>query len=113
MRQVLAEPVVVQVVQPELRMILGNGPHVASLALAIDEVLSQQLALPPPTAGCLLAIPNWHCLLVQPLDAEPSADQQAVISELLLKLFDYQDPLSPELWRWFASAGQLRHASQT
>jgi len=79
-------------------VLIGNGPFVAALALEADAVARGLQGFPPTESApeLLVAVPNWHTLLIAPGVPGRARPELAALAE---KLFDYTDPVSPQVFR--------------
>ncbi len=96
---VLSGDVNVRRIDDELTLVIGNGPFVSALALRLEDFVEEALEQAPAAVCHVVSIPNWHTLVIQRFDRPPKEHDLSELAELTASLFDYEDPLSPDLFR--------------
>lgn len=74
-------------------LFMGNGSFVSSLAQRWEKLLPDASS----EHGVLLSVPNWHALLVLPIGPQTKPALPKYL-ELLGGLFDYDDPVSGDVF---------------
>lgn len=81
----------------DFEVIAGNGSFVAAAALALDR-LDAKAGRAEPAHGYVVAVPNWHALIARRCDTPPNTADLAPMAEMARTLFNYTDPVSPDLY---------------
>lgn len=87
-------PVRVQVVEPGIGLVVGNGSFVSPLALAVDSIA--EAAGLRSDQGYVVGVPNCHAMIFAPQPVSPASMDR--LAELNARLFDYEDAVSGALY---------------
>lgn len=89
-------------------VLLGNGTFISALATDVPRTCAAVGAPFNPELGTLVAMPNWHALVLLPLKPGLGRSAFTDLATLAEKLHNYSDAVSPDIFWWRARQPLLR-----
>ncbi|MBK8013508.1 MAG: hypothetical protein IPK13_19400 [Deltaproteobacteria bacterium] len=89
-------------------VLLGNGTFISALASDVPRTCAAVGAPFNPELGTLVAMPNWHALVLLPLKPGLGRNALTELATLVQKLHNYADAVSPDIFWWRARQPLVR-----